>query len=206
MPETVNEATLNPAERRFLDGALAQGFSGLGTTAPNPSVGCVIVKDGRALAAAVTAPGGRPHAEAIALEIAGGAARGADVYVTLEPCAHHGQTPPCAEALAVAGVARVIVACPDPDPRVGGRGAAILREAGVAVIETGGDRREAAERQHEGFFTRLRTGRPAVFQDARAALFDAALQPGPNETLEAALDRLGRQGATRVRLKTAGRD
>ena len=206
MPEGVNDDPLSPAERRFLDAALAQGFAGLGTTAPNPSVGCVIVKAGRVLAAAVTAPGGRPHAETRALDMAGDAARGADVYVTLEPCAHHGQTPPCAEALAAAGVARVIVACPDPDPRVGGRGSAILRRAGVALIEAGGERREAAERQHEGFFARLRTGRPAVFQDARAGLFDAVLEPGPDETPEQALDRLGRQGATRVRLKTVGRD
>ncbi len=189
---------LSPADLRFMDAALALAFSGLGRTAPNPSVGCVIVKEGRVVGAAVTAPSGRPHAEAQALEQAAEAARGADAYVTLEPCAHHGETPPCAEALVRAGVARVLIACADPDPRVSGRGAAILRDAGITVVE--GVRREAGERVNAGFFTRLKTGRPLVVQDARAGLYDADLAPGPDETVDQALDRLGREGMTRVRL------
>lgn len=193
MPETVK-----PADLRFMDAALATGFARLGRTAPNPSVGCVLVKDGAVIATAATAPSGRPHAEAQALEAAGENARGADAYVTLEPCAHHGETPPCAAALIEAGVARVFIACLDPDPRVSGRGSAMLREAGVVVIEN--VRREEGETLNAGFFTRLRTGRPMVTQDRRAGLFDADLIPGPEESLEQALDRLGRAGMTRVRL------
>ncbi|MCC5981427.1 MAG: bifunctional diaminohydroxyphosphoribosylaminopyrimidine deaminase/5-amino-6-(5-phosphoribosylamino)uracil reductase RibD [Oceanicaulis sp.] len=181
-----------------MDVALARAFSGLGTTAPNPSVGCVIAKEGRVIATAVTAPGGRPHAEAQALETAGEAARGADVYVTLEPCSHHGHTPPCAEALIKAGVARVFIACTDPDARVSGRGVAMLREAGIEVIED--VRRKEGEAVNAGFFTRVRTGLPLVLQDRRPGLFDADLVPGPHESLDAALQRLGREGMTRVRL------
>ena len=90
--------------------ALALARRGLGNTWPNPSVGCVVVKDGRVVGRAVTAPGGRPHAEPAALDIAGAAARGATVYVTLEPCCHWGRTPPCTDALIAAGVARVVIA------------------------------------------------------------------------------------------------
>jgi diaminohydroxyphosphoribosylaminopyrimidine deaminase/5-amino-6-(5-phosphoribosylamino)uracil reductase len=114
--------------------ALALAKRGLGSVAPNPSVGCVIVSaDGRVAGRGWTAPGGRPHAETIALAAAGDRARGATVYVTLEPCAHQGKTPPCAEALVQAGVARVVGALEDPDPRVSGRGYRILEAAGVAV-------------------------------------------------------------------------
>ncbi|MFN3834463.1 MAG: bifunctional diaminohydroxyphosphoribosylaminopyrimidine deaminase/5-amino-6-(5-phosphoribosylamino)uracil reductase RibD [Glycocaulis sp.] len=189
---------LDPQHLRLMDAALAWAFTGLGTTAPNPSVGCVIAREGHVLAAAVTAPGGRPHAEAQALETAGEAARGADVYVTLEPCSHHGETPPCAAALVRAGVARVFVACTDPDTRVSGRGIAMLREAGVEVIE--GVRQSEAEAMNAGFFTRVRTGLPLVLQDRRAGLFDADLVPGPEESIDAALQRLGREGMTRVRI------
>jgi len=188
----------SPADLRFMDAALAQGFAALGSTAPNPSVGCIVVKTGRLLAAARTAPGGRPHAEAQALDMAGEAARGADVYVTLEPCAHHGRTPPCAEALIEAGVARVIIACGDRFDQVAGRGVARLRAAGIAVLTD--IRLEAAAAHHAGFFTRLATGRPLVVQDGRPGLFDADLAPGPEESLDDALDRLGRAGMNRVRL------
>lgn len=186
------------ADLRLMDVALALAFSGLGTTAPNPSVGCVIARNGHVIATAVTAPGGRPHAEAQALESAGEAARGADVYVTLEPCSHHGQTPPCAEALIRAGVARVFIASGDPDPRVSGRGVAMLRAAGIAVIE--GVRQAAGDTLNAGFFTRVRTGLPLVQQDRRPNIFDADLVPGPDESVDQAIQRLGREGMTRVRL------
>lgn len=140
--------------------ALMLGERGLGRTWPNPSVGCVIAKEGRILATCRTADGGRPHAETQALAIAGEAAQGATAYVTLEPCAHHGGTPPCAEALIAAGIARVIIACADPDPRVGGQGIALLKNAGMTV-ETGLLENEARH-HHAGFFSRLQKNRPLV--------------------------------------------
>jgi diaminohydroxyphosphoribosylaminopyrimidine deaminase/5-amino-6-(5-phosphoribosylamino)uracil reductase len=117
----------------FLLHATRLAERGLGRTWPNPSVGCVIVKDGAIIAAARTADGGRPHAETQALTMAGEAARGATAYVSLEPCAHHGKTPPCAQALIDAGIARVVIGCEDPDPRTSGKGAAMLQAAGVEV-------------------------------------------------------------------------
>jgi diaminohydroxyphosphoribosylaminopyrimidine deaminase / 5-amino-6-(5-phosphoribosylamino)uracil reductase len=193
-----NPRPVTPDDLRFMDAALALAYARLGRTAPNPSVGCVIVQGGRVIAAAATAPGGRPHAETQALEEAGEAARGARAYVTLEPCAHHGQTPPCAAALIEAGVAEVMIACGDPDPRVAGRGSAMLRAAGITVIE--GVRRGEAEALNAGFFTRIATGRPVVIQDGRPGLFDADLEIGPDESFAQALDRLGRSGMTRVRV------
>ena len=142
--------------------ALRLARGALGTTAPNPAVGCVIVAgDGRIVGEGHTQPGGRPHAEAVALAMAGPAAAGASAYVTLEPCAHHGRTPPCAKALVAAGVRRVVVAAGvDPDPRVQGRGLAILRQAGIAV-ETGLMEPEARALL-AGFACRLAHGRPLV--------------------------------------------
>jgi diaminohydroxyphosphoribosylaminopyrimidine deaminase / 5-amino-6-(5-phosphoribosylamino)uracil reductase len=143
-----------------MQAALALARRGLGQTWPNPSVGCVVVKDGRVLGRATTAPGGRPHAETQALAMAGDAARGATAYVTLEPCAHHGKTPPCAEALIAAGIARVVIASHDPDPRVAGRGVAILRAAGVEVVE--GVLQAEGDEIVEGFVRRVAQGRPMV--------------------------------------------
>ena len=140
--------------------ALALARRNLGSTWPNPSVGCIVVHGGHVVARAATAPGGRPHAEAAALAMAGEAARGATAYVTLEPCSHHGATPPCADALIAAGIARVVVACTDPDPRVNGRGLARLREANIEVLE--GVLAAEAEALQCGFLTRLRLGRPMV--------------------------------------------
>ncbi|MCS6879003.1 MAG: bifunctional diaminohydroxyphosphoribosylaminopyrimidine deaminase/5-amino-6-(5-phosphoribosylamino)uracil reductase RibD [Geminicoccaceae bacterium] len=151
---------MSPADERFMRLALALGARALGASWPNPAVGCVIVRDERIVGRGWTGPGGRPHAEAVALARAGAAARGATAYVTLEPCAHHGQTPPCCEALVAAGIARVVVAMLDPDPRVDGRGVAALRAAGVAV-EVGCLEREA-QRAHAGFASRIRLGRPSV--------------------------------------------
>lgn len=143
-----------------MEAALALARRGLGTTWPNPSVGCVVVKNGRVVGRAVTAPGGRPHAEPQALAMAGATARGADVYVTLEPCNHTGQTPPCTDALIEAGVARVIIAGGDPDPRVNGAGIARLRAAGIQVI--GGVLTGDADTLQAGFLNRIRLGRPLV--------------------------------------------
>ena len=124
--------------------ALALAARGLGRVWPNPAVGCVLVRDGRVVGRGWTQPGGRPHAETEALGRAGDAARGATAYVTLEPCDHHGVTPPCADALIAAGIARAVVAVEDPDPRVDGRGIARLRAAGIAVttgvVRRGGGR------------------------------------------------------------------
>lgn len=133
---------------------------GLGNAWPNPAVGCVLVRDGRVVGRGWTRPGGRPHAETEALARSGDAARGATAYVSLEPCSHHGATPPCADALVAAGVARVVVAQGDPDPRVAGAGLKRLREAGVAVTEDVGA--AAAAKVNRGFVARVAEGRPAV--------------------------------------------
>ncbi|SFK53204.1 diaminohydroxyphosphoribosylaminopyrimidine deaminase [Shimia haliotis] len=146
------------SDNRFMALALSLGRRGQGSCWPNPAVGCVIVKDGRVVGRGWTQPGGRPHAEPVALAQAGEAARGATAYVTLEPCAHHGQTPPCAEALIAARVARVVVAVEDSDARVSGRGLAMLRGAGIDV-ETGVLADEAA-RDLQGFFLKTDLGRP----------------------------------------------
>ena len=143
-----------------MDAALALGRRGAGRCWPNPAVGCVIVRDGRLVGRGRTADGGRPHAETAALAQAGVAARGATVYVTLEPCAHHGVTPPCADALIAAGVARVVVAMRDPDPRTNGKGIARLRAAGIEVATGPGGL--AAIRDLAPFVSRLRRGRPRV--------------------------------------------
>lgn len=140
--------------------AIALGARGLGQVWPNPAVGCVIVKGGRILGRGWTQPGGRPHAETMALAQAGAAARGATAYVSLEPCAHHGKTPPCADALVAAGVARVMSALTDPDPRVSGRGNALLRDAGI-VVDTG-LLADSAARVQRGFLCRTEHGRPML--------------------------------------------
>ncbi len=140
--------------------ALTLAERALGAVAPNPAVGCVIVRDGVIVGRGWTQRGGRPHAEAVALKQAGCVARGATAYVTLEPCAHLGQTPPCANALVEAGIKRVVAAVEDPDPRVSGRGYAILREAGIAV-KTDIVRDEAAA-LNAGFFLRVTKKRPLV--------------------------------------------
>lgn len=138
--------------------ALTIGRRAEGRAGPNPAVGCVLVKNGAAVGRGWTQAGGRPHAETEALRRAGAEAAGATAYVTLEPCAHHGATPPCATALVAAGVRRVVSAIEDPDPRVAGRGHAMLAEAGVAV-ETGTLAAEAEE-AHRGYLMRRRRGRP----------------------------------------------
>ena len=151
-------------DRRFMAAALRIGRRNLGRTFPNPAVGAIVVRGDNAGPVIVgrgwTAAGGRPHAETVALAEAGAAARGATVYVTLEPCAHHGKTPPCADALIAAGVGRVVTAMPDPDPRVNGRGHARLEAAGITV--TSGVLAEEAAIAHAGHVVRVTKNRPHI--------------------------------------------
>jgi diaminohydroxyphosphoribosylaminopyrimidine deaminase / 5-amino-6-(5-phosphoribosylamino)uracil reductase len=151
---------LRHEDERFMAAAIRLSRWHLGATGSNPSVGCLIVKDGVIVGRGVTARAGRPHAETQALADAGEAARGATAYVTLEPCSHHGHTPPCAEALIAYGVARVVVAATDPDPRVSGRGFGIMADAGVEV--TTGVLEARAEVQLEAYMNRQRRKRPQV--------------------------------------------
>ena len=147
-------------DERFMAAAIRLSRWHLGATGSNPSVGCLIVSGGVIVGRAVTALSGRPHAEPQALAAAGEAARGATAYVTLEPCSHHGKTPPCAEALIAAGIGRVVVAATDPDARVSGRGLRMLAEAGIAV--TAGILRAEAEAELEAYLNRQRRNRPQV--------------------------------------------
>jgi diaminohydroxyphosphoribosylaminopyrimidine deaminase/5-amino-6-(5-phosphoribosylamino)uracil reductase len=154
--------TTDDFDRTTMRRAIALARAGLGTTAPNPSVGAVVVaRDGRhIIAEGATCPGGRPHAETVALAAAGDAARGATLYVTLEPCSHHGKTPPCADAVVAAGLARVVCALGDPDLRVSGRGFARLREAGIAV--TTGVLEDEARWVTLGHILRVTRNRPFI--------------------------------------------
>jgi diaminohydroxyphosphoribosylaminopyrimidine deaminase/5-amino-6-(5-phosphoribosylamino)uracil reductase len=159
--------------------ALALARRSLGRTWPNPAVGCVIVKDGRIIARGRTQDGGRPHAEVDALKQAGETARGATVYVTLEPCSHFGKSPPCADALIQAGVAHVVSAMEDPNPAVNGQGHARLREAGIAV-EVGEGAGEAAE-INAGFLLRVGVGRP-LFRLKLASSLDGRIATASGES------------------------
>ncbi|MEO9576392.1 MAG: bifunctional diaminohydroxyphosphoribosylaminopyrimidine deaminase/5-amino-6-(5-phosphoribosylamino)uracil reductase RibD [Tateyamaria sp.] len=167
------------SDTRFMALALSLGRRGQGNTGSNPAVGCVIVKAGRIVGRGWTQPGGRPHAETQALAQAGSAAQGATAYVTLEPCAHHGKTPPCAEALIDAKVARVVVALQDSDPRVDGAGIARLEKAGIDV-ETGVCADEA-EADLTGFLLRTEQGRPLVTLKL-ASSFDGRIATGTGES------------------------
>jgi diaminohydroxyphosphoribosylaminopyrimidine deaminase/5-amino-6-(5-phosphoribosylamino)uracil reductase len=161
-------------DARFMALALALGRRGLGNAWPNPAVGAVLVKGGVVVGRGWTQPGGRPHAEVEALRRAGAAARGATLYVTLEPCSHYGKSPPCADAIVAAGVSRVVSALEDPNPKVAGQGYAKLRAAGIAVDVTIGA--EEARRAHAGHICRVRNARPhvtlklAVSADGKAGL------------------------------------
>jgi len=148
------------ADQRFMQVALTLGRRGLGRTWPNPAVGAVVVKDGVIVGRGWTQPGGRPHAEPEALRRAGEAARGATLYVTLEPCSHFGRSPPCADAVIAAGISRVVAAIEDPNPLVAGQGHAKLRAAGITV-DVGLCAAEAAH-DHAGHFRRVRDKRPHV--------------------------------------------
>jgi diaminohydroxyphosphoribosylaminopyrimidine deaminase / 5-amino-6-(5-phosphoribosylamino)uracil reductase len=151
-----------------MSAALTLARRGLGRVWPNPAVGCVLVNGGRIVGRGWTQPGGRPHAEAEALRRAGSDARGATAYISLEPCCHQGQTPPCSEALIASGIRRTVIAVEDPDPRVSGRGEARLRAEGIAV--TTGVSRAAAEHLNAGFFLKVTQGRPLVTLKAATTL------------------------------------
>jgi diaminohydroxyphosphoribosylaminopyrimidine deaminase/5-amino-6-(5-phosphoribosylamino)uracil reductase len=171
---------LTAQDSRWMAQALRLAEQGLYSTSPNPRVGCVLVRDGDVVGRGWHERAGEPHAEVHALREAGEAARGATAYVTLEPCSHHGRTPPCADALIAAGVARVVVAVPDPNPQVAGEGIEKLRSAGIAV-ETGLMETEARE-LNAGFFSRMTRGIPwvrskiAMSLDGRTALANGASQ------------------------------
>ncbi|MEP3655384.1 MAG: bifunctional diaminohydroxyphosphoribosylaminopyrimidine deaminase/5-amino-6-(5-phosphoribosylamino)uracil reductase RibD [Litorimonas sp.] len=146
---------MSKSDESFMRRALELGAQQSGRTAENPAVGCVLVKDGQIIGEGATQDGGRPHAETVALQVAGGEARGATAYVTLEPCSHYGQTAPCANALIEAGIASCFIAVVDPDPRVHWRGAALLQEAGIDV-RVGLCGPEASE-AHKAFFARVKS-------------------------------------------------
>lgn len=160
MDQHTRDAEQHRLDERFMAAAIRLSRWHLGQTGSNPSVGCLIVRDGVIVGRGVTALSGRPHAEPQALAEAGEAARGATAYVTLEPCSHHGKTPPCAEALIAYGVARVVVALTDPDERVSGRGLKMLADAGIEVVAD--VLREQAEEQLEAYLNRQRRKRPQV--------------------------------------------
>ena len=138
----------------YMRRALALGAAQSGRTAENPAVGCVLVKDREVIGEGATQDGGRPHAETVALQVAGRQAHAATAYVTLEPCSHYGQTAPCANALIEAGIARCFIACIDPDPRVHWRGAALLQEAGIDVRV--GLCEDEAEQAHRNFIANVK--------------------------------------------------
>ena len=159
---------MSEADRHHMTAALALSRRNLGCTWPNPSVGCILVRDGRVVGRGVTAPGGRPHGEIVALGVAGENAKEATAYVTLEPCAHHRAEPSCSEALIRAGIRRVVAPMTDPDPRTSGRGIGRLRDAGIDV-DVGLMAADAAE-LHAGFTARLEKGRPLVTLKVAATL------------------------------------
>jgi diaminohydroxyphosphoribosylaminopyrimidine deaminase/5-amino-6-(5-phosphoribosylamino)uracil reductase len=159
-PESAVADAAATNDRRFMALALSLGRRGLGRTWPNPAVGAVIVNNGEIVGRGWTQPSGRPHAEIEALRRAGEAARDATLYVTLEPCSHHGKSPPCADAVITFGIARVVSALQDPNPEVAGAGHARLRSAGITVDVGVGA--AAARRDHAGHIRRMREGRPQV--------------------------------------------
>jgi diaminohydroxyphosphoribosylaminopyrimidine deaminase / 5-amino-6-(5-phosphoribosylamino)uracil reductase len=184
----------SPDDVRYMARALQLAKRGLYTTDPNPRVGCVIVRDGRVVGEGWHVRAGEPHAEVHALAAAGQQARGATAYVTLEPCCHHGRTPPCSEALARAGIARVVAAMPDPNPRVASQGIADLERAGVRVDI--GLLQAESERLNPGFIARMTRGRPylrvklAASLDGRTALANGESKWITGEAARADVQRL----------------
>jgi len=190
-PQAAARADAAADDARFMELALMLGRRGRGRTWPNPAVGAVLVKDGVIVGRGWTQAGGRPHAEIDALRRADEAARGATLYVTLEPCSHHGKSPPCADAITAGGVARVVSALEDPNPKVVGAGHARLRAAGIEVdIGIGA---EEARRDHAGHIRRMREGRPQVTLKLAVSADGKAGAPGRRPlpiTGEAVRDRV----------------
>ncbi len=188
--------TAHEGDERFMARAIELARAQLGKTAPNPSVGCVIVLDGEIVGEGVTGRGGRPHAEEVALGMAGDRADGATAYVTLEPCnARSTGSVSCSQRLIEASIGRVVVACEDPHP-LAAHGVSRLGAAGVEVML--GIMRAEAEALNVGFFTAIATGRPWLAIDADPSTYDGEFDLARNETYEAALDRLGEKGFTRL--------
>ena len=154
----INKAISQATDLNFMDVALSLARRGLGNVHPNPAVGCIIAQGNEVVGRGWTGPGGRPHAETVALKQAGASAKNATAYVTLEPCAHHGQTPPCVDALIAAKIKRCVISMEDPDERVSGQGIAALQNAGIEV--TVGVRESQAKFLNRGFLTRITKGRP----------------------------------------------
>ena len=166
-------------DRRFMAAAIRLGASALGTTWPNPAVGAILVKDGHVVGRGRTARGGRPHAETEALAMAGAKASGATFYVSLEPCSHHGKTPPCADAISAADVGQVITPIADPNPDVAGRGLKHLEEEGVAA--TNGVMAAAARAAHRGHISRVERARPHVILKLAVSADDAIGREGEGQ-------------------------
>ena len=178
----------NDADSQWMRAALMLARRGEGLTAPNPAVGCVLVQDGRLVGRGTTAKGGRPHAETQAIASAGRGAKGSTAYITLEPCAHHGKTPPCAEALIAAGIARVVIGLTDPDRRVAGQGIKILEQAGIPT--TKGVLAEAIARQLAGYLMTRSDARPHVSAKIATSLDGRiALKDGRSQWITGALAR-----------------
>ena len=171
-----------------MQNALDLAARGLGTTAPNPSVGCVVVKNGVVIGRGWTQPGGRPHAETEALSVAGEEARGATAYVTLEPCCHHGKTPPCTDALIAAGIVRAVVATSDPDDRIDGGGLAALEDAGIEVVT--GVLEDKARLSNVGFFKSKSQGLPFIALKSASSLDGRiALENGESQWITGEVSR-----------------
>lgn len=172
------EATWTDKDKRFMEMAFAEARKSKGHTLPNPAVGAVLVKKGKVIGKGGTRPAGQAHAEIVALEKAGAGAAGSTLYVTLEPCSHHGRTPPCSDAVIAAGVARVVIAIRDANPLVSGDGIRALQKAGVEVeVDLMG---ETAAAFYDGFFFRIRRGRPKIILKIAQSL-DGRINAGPGE-------------------------
>jgi diaminohydroxyphosphoribosylaminopyrimidine deaminase/5-amino-6-(5-phosphoribosylamino)uracil reductase len=193
---TASAHTFSESDERFMARAIELARTQLGKTAPNPAVGCVIVRDGAIVGEGATGAGGRPHAEEVALAAAGDKAQDATAYVSLEPCnTRSSGALSCSQLIVAAGIERVVIACEDPHP-LGAHGVSRLGAAGVEVML--GVLRAEAEAINRGFFKLAASGRPWLAIDADASTYDAEFDLKREESYEAALDRLGSQGLTRI--------
>jgi diaminohydroxyphosphoribosylaminopyrimidine deaminase / 5-amino-6-(5-phosphoribosylamino)uracil reductase len=186
MPDT----TATERDAHHLLRAIELAGRARGQTSPNPMVGAVVVKDGRVIGEGITQPPGESHAEVMALEAAAGHTAGATMYVSLEPCCHHGRTPPCTDAIVSAGIARVVIASDDPTPKAAGRGPGILRDEGVKVDFVDGQIGEAARMLNQPFRKHARTGRPLViFKSAMTLDGKVATRTGDSQWISGQASR-----------------